>query len=472
MEGLKHRILVACNKKDINEQLETALKNEGHEVLFVTNLLDLLKKAEEVEISLILLDLNLLGVGNIRLSEKGADGNEGDTFLILRDCCGTIELTRNHLKGNVELFFFKGSEIEGIKEKINSLLKKLDPFIYKKKKLQEVEESHYLQDIIGNSDSIKNIYHFIKKVADKRIDVLIMGESGTGKELVARAIHNMSKEVNRAFVSLNCAAVPAALIESEIFGHEKGAFTGAIKRHIGKLELADGGTLFMDEIGDMSLEMQAKLLRAIESKEFARVGGEEAIQCDVRIVSATNKDLTEEVEKGRFRKDLYYRLSVDSITLPPLRERKEDIPLLVDHFIKKYSDEMSSKVNSISPESLSVLLKYHWPGNIRELKNCIQRAITYCNHNAILPEHLPIYLLKYEGAGDKRTLPEAIEKLAQEYHISDLPDNLLMDIEGRLIPIILNKTGWNQKKTANILGLAINTLKSRLKEYKIEKDDG
>ena len=347
----------------------------------------------------------------------------------------------------------------------------MDPFIYKKKRLQEIEGSHYFEEIIGNSNRIKEIYHFINKVAKKRIDVLIMGETGTGKELVARAIHNMSSDVNRAFVSLNCAAIPATLIESEIFGHEKGAFTGAIKRHIGRLELADGGTLFLDEIGDMSLEMQAKLLRAIESKEFTRVGGEEPIHFNIRIISATNKDLSEDVDKGRFRNDLFYRINVDSFTLPTLRDRKEDIPLLVDYFIRRYGREMSSKVHCISPEALSILLKYSWPGNIRELKNCIQRAITYCNNDGILTEHLPAYLLKYEGSGDKNSLTESIEKLVQESHIAELPNNLLKSIEAQLIPEILKKTGCNQKMTAALLGLSINTLKSRLKEYKIEKDE-
>lgn len=463
MEELKHRILVASNQKDICEQLEITLEREGHDVLFVENLLDLFAKTEEVEISLILFDLNLVSMENIGLPTN--------TFLILRDCCGQIELTRNHLKGNFELFFFKKSEIEAIIKKINSLLKKLDPFIYKKKKLQEVEKDCYLQEIIGHSDRIKDIHKFITRVANKRIDLLIMGESGTGKEMVARTIHDMSKDINRAFISLNCAAVPAHLVESELFGHEKGAFTGAVRRHIGKLELADGGTLFLDEIGDMSIEMQAKLLRAVEFKEFTRVGGEELIRSEVRIISATNKDLTEEVHKGRFRQDLFYRLNVDSITLPSLRERKEDIPLLVDHFIKRYGREMSSQVNCISPEALSMFLRYPWPGNIRELKNCIQRAVIYCDHDGILPEHLPIYLQSYEGRGEKKTLQESVEEIVKGYQASELPTNLLKNIEERLIPEILKKTGWNQKKTAAILGLAINTLKERLKEYKINKDN-
>lgn len=463
MEELRHKILVACDKKDICEQLKTTLKTEGHEVLFVANLLELFNKTEELEISLILLDLNLLGVKVDSLGEN--------PFLILRDCCGQIELTRNHLKGNIELLFFKQLEIEDMIRKINSLLKKLDPFIYKKMIFQEMEDSHYLKEIVGCSNRIKEIHYFINRVADKRIDVLILGETGTGKELVARALHNMSSDVNRVFISINCAAIPSTLIESEIFGHEKGAFTGAIKRHIGKLELADGGTLFLDEIGDMSLEMQAKLLRTIESKELTRVGGEELLRFDVRVISATNKDLYEEVAKGRFRNDLFYRLSMDSITLPPLRERKEDIPLLVDYFISRYSKEMASKVHCISPEALSILLRYHWPGNIRELKNCIQWAITYCDNDGILTEHLPAYLLKYGGSGDKKSLTESIEKLVQESHIAELPDNLLKSIETKLIPEILKKTGWNQKRTAAIIGLSINTLKSRLQEYKIEKDE-
>ncbi len=469
MKELKHTILIATHQKDVRELLKTAFRKQEHNVHFSEDILDIVKKSEIVEISLILFDLNLLGANIFRPHSGEADSEEEIGFVVLRDCCGHIEMMRNHIRGNIELFFFKWNEVECMIEKINGLLKKLEPIIYKKMELREVGCVDYFQEIIGTSEKMEEVHNFIKKVAEKRIDVLIMGESGTGKELVARAVHSVSKDINRAFISINCAAIPGTLIESEIFGHEKGAFTGAIKRHLGKFELADGGTFFLDEIGDMNLDMQAKMLRAVESKEFNRLGGESLIHSDVRIISATNKDLLEEVAAGRFRQDLYYRLNVASVTLLPLRERKEDIPLLADHFMKKFVHEISSKVKYIAPETLSILLKYNWPGNIRELENCMKRAIAYSEHDAILPEHLPPCLLKYECTGKKKSLTEPLEELIHEYSIGEIPNNLLGSIENSLIPAILKKTGWNQKKTAWILGLAVNTLKRRLKENNIKR---
>ncbi len=325
--------------------------------------------------------------------------------------------------------------------------------------------SEGITGIIGTSEKIEEVRRCVRRIAERKIDVLLLGESGTGKEVVARAIHELSAGAGGPFVSVNCAGVPSALIESELFGHEKGSFTGAVRRHLGKFELAHHGTLFLDEIGDMSLEMQAKLLRIVELGEFTRVGGEASRHWNARIICATNKELGVEVREGRFREDLFYRINVDCVVLPPLRERIEDVPTLVDYFIKTLGPELATPVTCVTSEALGVLAKHHWPGNIRELRNATRRAMAYCDGNAILAEDLPAYLRSGEPRDAEWSWPERLEALLLEADAGELPNDLLGRIEDRLIPAILRKTGGNKLKTAQILGLAINTLRKRIKDH-------
>ncbi len=323
--------------------------------------------------------------------------------------------------------------------------------IYENRYLKnELRQRHGFDNIIGLTPAVQKAYVLAAKVADSNASVLILGESGVGKEYLARAIHYQSPRADGPFVKVSCAALPEALLESELFGHEKGAFTGAIARRIGRFEMADGGTLFLDEIGDITLATQVKLLRFLQEKQFERVGGSETLKADVRIIAATNKDLKKAIADKEFREDLYYRLNVITINLPPLRERIEDIPELVRHFIAKYNNETGKSIEDVSPEGMALLKSYSWPGNIRELENCIERAVILCHGRTILPQHL---LLSEEN----------------EPFSSSLPSNdgmrPLKDVEREHIANVLSKCNWNQSRAASILGIDRKTLRNKIREY-------
>ncbi len=286
----------------------------------------------------------------------------------------------------------------------------------------QLEQKYRFNNIIGNSNKMREVYQMISQVSKSVATVLIRGESGTGKELVANSIHYNSLRLKQPFVKVNCAAMPANLIESELFGHEKGAFTGAIKQKIGKFELANKGTLFLDEIGSIDMDVQVKLLRVLQEKEFERVGGYKTIKADVRIIAATNKNLERGVEDGSFRGDLYYRLNVFPIYLPPLRERKTDILLLADHFLEKYSKENNKEIKRLSTPAIDMLMGYHWPGNVRELENCLERAVLLCDEGTLHSYNLPptIQTGKESNTLPSQSLEEAVEKLEKEMIIDAL----------------------------------------------------
>jgi Nif-specific regulatory protein len=306
--------------------------------------------------------------------------------------------------------------------------------------------------MIGTSNAIQEIYRLIEQVTNSKATVLIRGESGTGKDLVAHAIHYNSLRSDKPFVKINCTALPETLLESELFGHEKGAFTGANERKIGRFEMAHGGTIFLDEIGDFSINLQVKLLRAIQFKEFERVGGTETIKTNVRIIVATNKNLEEEIKNGLFREDLYYRINVFPIFLPALRERKNDVMLLADTFLEKYADENNKDINRISTPAIEMLTSYHWPGNVRELENCIERAVLLCNDDVIRSEHLPpsLQMIKKTDNTEGRSLTEIIENMEKEVIVDALKKN----------------TG-QQRNTAKDLGITERILGYKIKKYKI-----
>ncbi|RKX68321.1 MAG: sigma-54-dependent Fis family transcriptional regulator, partial [Spirochaetes bacterium] len=279
-----------------------------------------------------------------------------------------------------------------------------------------LRESFQPKNMIGSTRSMKQVYELLRQVAPSEATVLIRGESGTGKELIANALHYNSPRSGKSFIKVNCAALPEGVIESELFGHEEGAFTGAVKTRKGRFEMADGGTIFLDEIGDLSPLLQVKLLRVLQEREIERVGGNEVIPIDVRIITATNRPLEQEIAEGTFREDLFYRLDVFPIHLPPLRERHGDIMLLTDHFVEKYSKKNRKEVKRISSSSIDLLTSYHWPGNVRELENCIERAVLLSTDGVIHAYHLPPSLQSAEstGTGPASTLPQALEKLEEE----------------------------------------------------------
>jgi transcriptional regulator with GAF, ATPase, and Fis domain len=333
-----------------------------------------------------------------------------------------------------------------------------------KYKQQLEEENHYFKeatatgytysDIIGTGKAMQKMFHLLEQVAHANSTVLILGETGTGKELVARAIHNSSPRKDKLMVKVNCAAMPASLIESELFGHEKGSFTGAIERRIGKFELASKGTLFLDEIGEMPVDLQVKLLRAIQEKEIERVGGKGPIKVDVRIIAATNRNLKKEVAEGRFREDLFYRLNVFPITLPPLRERKEDIPALASHFVEKYSRNAGRKEMSLSSKAMKELMSYDWPGNVRELEHLLERSVLLTTSNVIREIDLPV--IYKNTAKEEKDYTKTLAEMEREYIVE-----VLKRCNGKV---------FGPGGAAEVLGLRVSTLNSRIKKLGIKKE--
>ncbi len=328
--------------------------------------------------------------------------------------------------------------------------------------MREAEPSY---EIVGQSPAINRVVELCRKVALSSSTVLLYGETGTGKELAARAIHRFSDRRDNPFIAINCAALPESLLESELFGHEKGAFTGAAGQKLGRFELAHGGSLFLDEIGELSQAIQVKLLRVLQEREFVRVGGTQTITCDVRIITATNRNLKEEMEAGRFREDLYYRLNVFPITLPPLRERVEDLPLLIQHFSQEVAPSLGVEAPAVTDEALTHLMRYEWPGNIRELRNIVERCTLLAGNGAIDTEHLPIEIATGDAAGDAAGSPDTPAPGAAS-------GSRLADHEKALILNALNETNWNQSAAARNLGITRDHLRYRIKKYNLRRNSG
>jgi two-component system nitrogen regulation response regulator GlnG len=330
--------------------------------------------------------------------------------------------------------------------------------------------------LVGRHPTMQEVYKTIGRVAGSDVSVLLRGESGTGKEVVARALHHYSRRAGRAFVGISAAAIPLTLLESELFGHEKGAFTDARERRLGKLELAHGGSVFFDEIGDMPTELQVKLLRALQERAFERVGGHELIRMDVRVLAATHRDLEALMKEGRFREDLFYRLNVVTLYLPALRERRGDIPLLAEHFLAKYADALGERV--IAPEAMDRLVGYDWPGNVRELENVMQRAMVMAASGVVLPEHLPIGPVSAAASvAADASLEEVIDRKMQEcvrglrgHTAANLHALMVGLVEKPLLRAVMRETRGNQVRAAQILGINRNTLRKKLREHGIALD--
>lgn len=326
---------------------------------------------------------------------------------------------------------------------------------------ERLREQHGIEDIIGQSERMLEVFELIEKVADSDSTILVNGETGTGKGLVARAIHQSSYRKNKPFVSINCGAIPENLLESELFGHVRGAFTGAISSKPGKFELANGGTVFLDEIGDMSPELQVKVLRVLEEKEFDRIGGSKTIKVDVRIITATHRDLETEVEKGSFREDLFYRLNVIPITIPALREREPDIPILISCFLEQFNQEKKKQVEGISDDALESMLKYPWPGNVRELKNMMERLVVLKGEGEILVRDLPEKLRKTNGQESMPKVEIPFDGLCLNTEVSQF--------EKALIFQSLEETKWVKNKAAKLLRINRTTLVEKIKRHRLEQ---
>lgn len=439
------KILVVDDEQNIRRMLNRVLSSEGFIVKEAINGLEALKRLEEEDYSLVLLDLKMPGLNGIETLKKIRE-SDINLPIIMISAYGSISEAVEAMKLGALDYLTKPFDIEELKIIVERAIKQYELKVENIYYREEEEKRFNFDEIIGKSKAIKRVLEMVKSVSVTPATVLITGESGTGKELIARAIHKNSPGNKNPFVVVNCVAFSSHLLESELFGHEKGAFTGAISKRIGRFEMANGGTIFLDEIGEVDPVIQTKLLRFLQEKEFERVGSSKSIKVDVRILSATNLDLKKKAEDNNFRQDLYYRLNVFNIEVPPLRERKEDIPLLVEHFIHKYNKILNKKVEEISPQAMELLLNYDYPGNIRELENILERSMIMAK-NDIMDETYFAFINKENFSEKKGTLKEVEKELIIKY-------------------LIQNKS--NRTKTAELLGISRRSLQNKIKEYQIE----
>jgi len=452
---MKHnKILVVDDEHLIRWSLEQNLKKQGYEIIMAGTGEDALQMAREQQPDLVLLDIQLHGISGIEVLEKIKDYDE-DIIIIMLTAHGGLETAVNAMRLGAYDYVSKPFNLDELSIIIKKALENSD--LKQEVVRLRTETKKSAPNIIGSSQQTKYLLEVLEKVARSEAStVLVQGESGTGKELVAKWIHYSSNRAEKPFIAINCAAVPATLLESELFGHEKGAFTDAKTTKKGLFELADGGTVFLDEIGDMEMGMQAKLLRFLEDRSFRRIGGARVFTVDVRIISATNKDLQKSIAEKSFRNDLYYRLQVIPIFLTPLRERKEDVIALAQHFVELYNKDFNKKVQGIAGMAERMLLDYSWPGNVRELKNVIERAIILGNDETVLLEHLPLEIAaRAPTNGDApmsafRLPPEGID---------------IEEVEKELIRQALEITEWNQSKAAKKLTLGIDAFRYRMKKF-------
>lgn len=452
-------ILVVEDKESMAAMLRETLESEGYRVIGARDAAGGVEYLRKVKVDLVLTDLKLPGKSGIDVLKASKEANH-ITPVIVMTAFGSVESAVAAMKEGAFDFITKPFDTDHliilIKRALGNQRLVTENILLK----EEVSSRYGLPKIIGKSREITDVAQIVQKVALTKTTVLILGESGTGKELFARAIHRISSRGDYPFVPINCAAIPKDLLESELFGHEKGAFTGADSRKLGKFELADKGTIFLDEIGDMDLSLQAKLLRAIEEGSIERVGGIASIALDVRIVAASNKDLVREVEEKKFREDLFYRLNVFPVKIPPLRERKEDIPLLVEYFLGKYCRELKTSVKSVSADALDMLIGYRWKGNVRELENAIERAVILCEGEMILPEH---FVLSAEVP------PVAVTgSPAANGTLESVAKEALRIAETSRIAGALRETAGNKSRAAEILKVSYKTLLTKIKEYGIK----
>lgn len=447
------KILVIDDEEHMCWALERAMRQEGYQVYTATRGQQGLDIIREEAPSLVILDLRMPEMDGMEVLRRAKEMQPKLPVIILT-AHGTIETAIEAMKVGAADFITKPFDLDELKIVIKKALM-ISQLVTEVSFLRSELTKRYGQ-IIGKSQAINEIKQLIDKVAASNATVLITGESGTGKEVVAVSIHQASLRRDLPFVTVNCAALPEHLLESELFGHEKGAFTGAVARKMGRFELADRGTIFLDEIGEMPLNMQAKLLRFLQEKTFERVGGTETLRVDVRVVAATNRNLADAISKGVFREDLYYRLNVIPIHLPPLRERKEDIPLLAEHFLAKF--QPTYLVNRISQPAMEMLCSYNWPGNIRELQNVIERAAIICNGSEITPDHLPKELQVQKNNSSTTGIT-----------VVNLPEGgiSLEEVEKQLIVKALERSGGNQTRAAQLLGITRSALLYRMQKHGI-----
>jgi DNA-binding NtrC family response regulator len=440
---MRKSILVVDDEKNQREILQMILSSEGYDVTTASSGETALKFVRERRFDLVLTDLKMTGMSGLDLLRELVAFDKS-IIVILLTAHGTIDSAFEAKELGAFAYLQKPYDREKLLETIDRALEKL---------------SQLDTEIISASPEMDRVKKMILKVARSNSTVLIRGESGTGKELIARAIHQNSPRANKVFQAVNCAAINENLLESELFGHEKGSFTGAVSEKKGLFEVADGGTLFLDEIGELDVSLQAKLLRVLQEKTIRRVGGTKEIPIDVRVIAATNRDLLKMMQESRFREDLYYRLNVLSIEVPPLRERRSDIPLLIDYFIKKHTKNSPNKIKSISPEAKKILLEYSYPGNVRQLESAIERAVLLAEGGIIKAEDLP----------PEMQIPEMTASAGAVFRLPPSGINF-EEVEKSLILQAMERTNYNITKAAKLLGLTFRTLQYRLEKFGIKKE--
>jgi two-component system response regulator AtoC len=440
----KAKILIVDDEAIVRESLRDWLNDASYQVFTAEDGHQTLEILEKERPDIVIADLVMPGMDGIELMKRAKDMLP-DVEVIIITAYGSIPTAISAIREGAYDYIEKPFCPERVELLIEKLVKHQRLIEENYSLLQKLEERYRFEDIIAKSPKMQRVIEVIKVIAKSNATILITGDSGTGKELVARAIHSQSHRRSKPFVAVSCAALPESLLESELFGHEKGAFTGAYSQKKGKFEVANRGTLFLDEIGEMSANIQVHLLRVLEEKEFTRVGGNELIKVDVRVISATNKDIKKALANGEFREDLYYRLNVVSVELPLLREREEDIPLLAQHFLRKFAAENQKEIAGFSPEATDFLLKYEWPGNVRELENAIERAVILAKSSAIEVADLPQ------------------ENLLLTH--SAPPGESLRQVEKNHILNILSETGGNHSEAARTLGISRATLYNKIRAY-------
>lgn len=457
---MKSRILVVDDEESIREFLEIMLKKEGYEVTLAEDgqkAKDLLTKKT---FDMIISDLQMPHVTGIELL-KHVKESYPDTVFMLITAFGTTETAVEAMKMGAYDYLTKPFKIDEVRLNIQNALRSRNLEVENRSLKKELVKEYSFQNMVGNSQAMHSIYDMVKRVSQTPTNVLITGESGTGKEVVAKAIHYNGPLKDRPFVTVNCGAIPENLMESEMFGHKKGSFTGAVADKAGLFEVADGGTLFLDEVGELPLTIQVKLLRAIQERVIRRVGATDDNKVDVRIIAATNRNLEEMVQKGGFRQDLFYRLNVINIKTPGLRERRDDIPLLANHFLKKYNERLGKNIGAISADAMEILKKYDYPGNVRELENLIERTVALEGGATILPESLPPMVNTSSG-----------RKMASSNEIEIGDDGVDLDkvmgqIEKELLIKAIHAAGGVKKRAAKLLHISFRSMRYRIEKYNL-----
>ncbi len=457
------RILIVDDEESMRFFLEEALSKEGYQVQVAKDGDLAVKRAMDTPFDAIIMDVKMPKLGGIEALEEIRKRDQ-EVEIIMLTAYGSEKVAVEAIRKGAYDYFTKPFDIDEMRAVVRRAIERRR--LAKENRLlkMELERKCEFKNILGESGRMMEVFEQVSQVVNTSVTILIYGESGTGKELIARAIHYNGPRRDKPFVEMNCVAIPETLLESELFGHEKGAFTGAVSRKLGKFELAHEGTLFLDEVGDMNLLTQAKFLRVLQEREFDRVGGTMSIKVDVRIIAATNKDLAQAIKNKEFREDLYYRLNVVNIFLPPLREKREDIPLLVEHFMKQFNKQFNKDVKHISMEAMELLMKYPWPGNVRELENVLQRAIVLEKGDTLTKEHLPLMIQALD-----REVKLDLDRVGVSKSLSEAVEDVVADVERQFILKALKKTNWNRTRAAEELKISRKSLHNKMNKYGLMK---